>query len=385
MKNKILFIVEADLKSGSGKCAWELIKLTKQRTEFIPSVITQHHNDLNDACSALCIENYSTHYARTCSLGMGWLGWVIAFCCRPFLNYLSFIKLKKRIDFNSICIIHSNSSSIDFGAYLHKKLHIPHIWHIREFFVYPQWKPLVPNFHTYIAKNATIVITVSNLLKKHLLSKKDFNNIQAIYDGVPTPKEQADLKKNLNTNILRIVCVGNLAPIKGQDFLLESLALLQPEILNKISIDFFGDFVGKDDYKKRLDSIIKKHSLEKNIRFLGFCDNIQTKLVDYDVGIQPSHSEGFSRVTVEYMLAGLCVIGNGNTAIQELVDHEKTGFLYNDLDSQKLAHYIAFCYRNRDTIKEMGNYGRKKAIENYCIEKNFDKLMNVYNHISTHQ
>lgn len=87
MKKKLLYIIEANLESGSGKCALELIKLIKNNTDFDPIVVTQYFNNLNTACIEEHIENYSAHYARTCSLGMGKIGWIIAFFCRPFLNY----------------------------------------------------------------------------------------------------------------------------------------------------------------------------------------------------------------------------------------------------------------------------------------------------------
>ena len=164
-KKKILYIIEADLTTGSGKCALELIQLLANKSDFKPVVITQYKNSLNTACDKLSIENYHTHYARTCSLGMGRLGWLIAFFCRPFLNFFSYKRLKKQLDFKSISIIHSNSSSIDFGAYLHRKLQIPHIWHIREFLVFNHiWPAIVSKLPNYIVENSSCVITVSKQL-----------------------------------------------------------------------------------------------------------------------------------------------------------------------------------------------------------------------------
>ena len=377
-KNKILFIVEADLTSGSGKCALELVRLLSDKSNFEPVVVTQYQNNLNTACDKLSIENYHTHYARTCSLGMGRLGWFIAFFCRPFLNFLSFKKLKKHIDFCNVCIIHSNSSSIDFGAYLHRKLQIPHIWHIREFLVFNHiWPAIVSKIPNYIVKNSSCVITVSKQLKEFLQDKTKSTNIKAIYDGVYSSSNTITPHAPNDSGRLRLVCIGNLAPIKGQDTLLEAVSLLPPQVLSNISLDFYGLSVG--DFEQKLKQIVQKASLESVVHFKGFCNNVLDILTNYDVGIQPSHTEGFSRVPVEYMLAGLCVIGNGETSISELVENNKNGLLYKDYDIQSLANKIAYCFYNRKEMNVLGQTAQKMAKERFCIEQNVSYIIDEYN------
>jgi glycosyltransferase involved in cell wall biosynthesis len=376
-QKKVLYIVEADLSSGSGKCAIELIRLLKGKTEFIPIVITQYHNNLNIECDKLSVENYSVHYARTCSFGMGKIGWLIAFFCRPFLNFYSYKKLKKFIDFNSLYLIHSNSSSIDFGAYLYKKLKIPHIWHVREFLVFEHLHmPIINNLPKYIVQNSSLIITASNKLSKFIRIRTKCNNIKMIYDGVHFNSYKTKSHPINDFCKLRLVCVGNLTPIKGQDVLLKAIGLLPEQVQNSVLIDFYG--LNTDDFEKKLKVIAKKNDIEQNISFKGFCSNIFDILPNYDIGIQPSHTEGFSRVTVEYMLAGLCVIGNGDTAIQELIEDGKTGFLYKDFNIQSLADKISYCYNNRKEMKTLGQNAQKIALEKYCIEKNFNKIVNEY-------
>lgn len=377
IQKKILYIVEADLASGSGKCAIELIQLLKEKTEFDPIVITQFPNDFNQACDRLSIENHSVHYARTCSLGMGILGWFIAIICRPLLNYFSYQKLKKLIDFKSIALVHSNTSAVDFGAYLHRKLQIPHIWHVREFLLFDHiLKPIIYNLPKYIVKNSSCVITVSNKLNSFIQNKTSSTKIKTICDGIFNSFDKASLKENHNSNILRLVCVGNLMPAKGQDFLIKAISLLPKQVLSHISIDFYG--LSTDNFEQELKAIAKKNSIESLVSFKGFCNDVLKILPNYDIGVQPSHTEGFSRVTVEYMLAGLCVIGNGDTAIQELIEEGKTGFLYNDFNYQALADKITYCFFNRDKMKKMGQCAHEIALEKYCIEKNFYKIVDEY-------
>ena len=48
-------------------------------------------------------------------------------------NFISIMKLKKKIKKMNIDVIHSNTSVIDVGAKVAKQLGIKHVWHFREF------------------------------------------------------------------------------------------------------------------------------------------------------------------------------------------------------------------------------------------------------------
>ena len=381
MRKRVLYIVEADLTSGSGKCAIELIQELKENSEFMPIVITQYQSNLNKECDSMAVENYAVHYARTCSFGMGFIGWVIAFLCRPFLNFYSYKKMAKKIDFKSIDLIHSNSSTIDFGAYLYKKLHVPHIWHIRDFLVFNRLhKPIVYNLPKYIVRNSSQIITVSNQLNNFLKSKTQCDKIKTIYDGVyKSNVEKIGTPQFNGSNKLRLVCVGNYSRIKGQNTLLEAIALLPAQVKKSVFVDFYG--ADTDGFLQELKTIASKRSINHMVSFKGFCSNVFEILPSYDIGVQPSHTEGFSRVTVEYMLSGLCVVGNGDTAIQELIENGKTGLLYKDFDIQALADKIAYCFYNRPEMAQMGKNAQGIALEKYCIEKNIRYIVDEYNKI----
>ena len=81
------------------------------------------------------------------------------------------------------------------------------------------------------------------------------------------------------------------------------------------------------------------------------------------------------------MLAGLCVIGNKDTSIQELIEDGKNGLLYKDYDLQSLADKISFCFFNRMEMNSIGLLAQKNALDNYCIEKNFYKIVDMYNQV----
>ena len=68
-----------------------------------------------------------------------------------------------------IDIVYSNTGVIFAGAWISEALHVPHIWHIREFLDEDHGiKPLMGwnNYYKHINKRATIVVMISEALKK---------------------------------------------------------------------------------------------------------------------------------------------------------------------------------------------------------------------------
>lgn len=381
-KRKILYIVEATLKTGAGKCAIELILRVQNSAEFTPVVITQLPNDINDFCSKIGIENYSANYARTCSLDMKGLGRLFFFLIRPFLNRFALKKIKKKLDLSQICLIHSNAISIDFGAFLHKKTHIPHIWHVRDFLIFEKkWHSIIWNLPLYAEKNSSKIITVSNSLKNYLIQQGcSKNSIIAIHDGVELlSNEKKEHISPFLKKVLNVVCVGLICEMKGQEILIDAIIRIPEEKRSFFKFHFYGEKDSKT--MNRIRDKITKNKLDDIILFHDFNSNIFSVLVDMDIGVQPSHSEGFSRVTAEYMAAGLCVIAAEEGAICELIQNGKNGLLYEDYNAQELANHLIYCLEN---IKKMTYYAQNAyndAWKKYNFENNYKKILHVYRKI----
>lgn len=297
---------------------------------------------------------------------------------RPILNRLSYHRLKKNINFADISLIHSNAISIDFGAYLYKKTGIPHIWHVRDFLIFEKkWNSIIWNLPSYMRKYSSKIITVSDSLKDHLISCDcKISSIQTIYDGIEIPKEENNNVPIQNKKILSVACVGYICELKGQEVLIDAISLLPNEKKSLFRFFFWGEFDNR--IKTRIMHKIHENKLESTISFCGFCANVFSELEKMDIGIQPSHSEGFSRATAEYMAAGLCVIAAKEGAITELIQNQENGFLYEDYNAKELAHLLLYCYDNQDVMTNYAKKAKEKALKKYNIDKNFTSITNIY-------
>ena len=101
--------------------------------------------------------------------------------------------------------------------------------------------------------------------------------------------------------------------------------------------------------------------LEKNVRFLGYQKNFYEKLAGYDCGIMCSRSEGFGRVTVEYMMAGLPVLASDTGANAELIENGVTGLLYHFPDVENLKNELLYMLEHKKEVSDMGIASLKRG------------------------
>ena len=99
------------------------------------------------------------------------------------------------------------------------------------------------------------------------------------------------------------------------------------------------------------------------------------------MGLTCSRSEGFGRVTAEYMHAGLAVIASDTGANPELVENGINGFLYRNGDVVDLSKRIAFFMDNREEIKRCGERGLEIARTKFTATKNADAIYDLYESI----
>lgn len=142
------------------------------------------------------------------------------------------------------------------------------------------------------------------------------------------------------TGIWKIVLLGRTSEGKGQMELIEALKILKV----KYQIDNFKALIigiNTSDYGRRLALEIEKLKLKETVQLIPFQNNVHTFLADADIGVITSSVESFGRVTVEYLKAGLVVVGaNAGGTCEILSDFEQESFLYNSGDVDDLAYKL---------------------------------------------
>lgn len=288
-------------------------------------------------------------------------------------------KLESEIDFTTIDIIHTNVNRNSIGAEFSKKYKIPHIWHIREFGDKDyNCMSLKRDYIPFMNENTSYFIAISNAIKMAWVDKGiDKDKIRMIYNGVDT--NELTIHKKLNKDIIKIIMAGEIIPQKGQMVLVKAIGLLDEEYRKRIKVDFYGN--GSVAYIRKIKHLIDKLKLSNRIELKEYTTNLKIILPDYDIGVMGSKSEGFGRVTIEYMLSGLCVIATNSGANPELIEDKETGYLFNTNDYFNLYEILKYLIDNPKMIKKAGLKSKEYAQENFSKEINAQKVYQLYNHV----
>ena len=178
----------------------------------------------------------------------------------------------------------------------------------------------------------------------------------------------SNIRKINDTKYIKLIIIGRLSKEKGHMHLLEAINIVYKKYKN-IILDIYGDGVEKESLIK----FVNDNNLNNVVFFKGYKSNIE--IDKYDIGLMCSKSEGFGRVTVEYMMNGLAVIGTDSGANPEIIVDNETGLLYKFGNYESLSLKILFLINNVNVLRKYGKLGRKRAIK-YFSEETYNK--NIY-------
>lgn len=378
---KILYFMNHVGQGGAALALYDLIVELKNNYDVEMVVFTGKQNQLNGMLDSIGVENYVAPYKNFMSSTHHpiWLWRVLLRIrhdiCLPF----AIRKIEKLVNISDFDIIHSNLNRIDIGAILAKKYNKPHLWHIREhghgdFDMISVFK----NIGKYMESFDNRYIAISESVKKEwegieIPSEK----IDLVYDGVRSEKLCPD--NNEHNGKIKIIFLGGYTESKGQKMLIDSVEKLSQSYLNKIQIDFYGNDINK--YKDFLLEKIKKSGLSGYISLYGYDSDIYRKINQYDIGVNCSRKEGFGRVTVEYMLSGLCVIATDTGANSEIIRHRETGFLFDYGNTNELKRILSHLIDNREKIKKIGKKASEDANANFTMKIHAKRIYQEYKHI----
>ena len=90
--------------------------------------------------------------------------------------------------------------------------------------------------------------------------------------------------------------------------------------------------------------------------------------------------ETFGLTMVEAFASGVPVICSRLGAMEEIVDDGRTGFHFTPGDGQDLAEKVDWAWRNPERMRLMGEEARREYESKYTAEKNYPRLMEIYQH-----
>lgn len=174
---------------------------------------------------------------------------------------------------------------------------------------------------------------------------------------------------------IEILCIGRLVPEKGQSILIKAVAHLIDKG-HKLRLRLVGD--GSE--RERLEEQVKQLGVTEQVILEGSVnqDRIRTFYNQADIFVLASFAEGLPVVLMEAMSMEIPCVTTNITGIPELITSEKEGILVAASDVNGLANAIALLMDKPNLRHKIGKEGRQRVLEHYELQKNTERLANIF-------
>ncbi len=304
----------------------------------------------------------------------------------PLLIILNSVILSIIILFFNINIVHARSRAPAWSCFIATK--ITGRKFVTTFHGTYNFNNSIKKFYNSIMLRSDLIIAGSNFIFSHIKEKyysylDSKKRLLCIFRGINvdyfhgkkiklSDEEKLIKKWNLNKDNKIILFPGRLTAWKGQEMFIESLGILKkknPD--NNFTAIILGSDQGRKIYKKKLERLVEQHRLNNNVLFV---ENFNIMPIAYKVSnivvscsIEP---EAFGRIAVEAQSMEKPIIAsNIGGSIETIIDN-KTGFLFEAGNPNKLSEKIAEVLNLSEvTLNGMGAEGRKNVIKKFNVEK----------------
>ncbi len=172
---------------------------------------------------------------------------------------------------------------------------------------------------------------------------------------------------------------GRLVHQKGLDLLLNALAQLPPD-----TPDWRLHLAGDGPQRPELAALAGHLGLAERVTFHGWTrrPDLARLLADMDLYAFPSRDEGMPNAVLEAMAAGLPVAASRIAGSEELVEHGRTGLLFEPEDAPGLSRALGRLLADADLRRDMGAAGRLRVEERYSWASTARAYLNLMERIA---
>lgn len=285
---------------------------------------------------------------------------------------------------NNVQLVHMNTRFAGLlGARVARTLRVPYLYHIREFLAEDFGLAFKDEqLAQELIGGADSLIAISQSVREHLNLEYPSSTVRLIYNGVDIEKYRFQAPQRCAGPVIRLALVGRVVEHKGQFDAIKAIQALPDEVRTKVELNIVGYRPDEiTPYEQFLIDYVNEHSLEHAVRFVPFTNDVPLLLRDFDIGLMCSSKEAFGRVTVEYMLSRLLVIGSASGGTAEIISHGRNGLLYQAGDHEDLASQITNAINDPDSTRSMISTAYEDAIAQFSASLNALNVYNVYREV----
>jgi glycosyltransferase involved in cell wall biosynthesis len=222
------------------------------------------------------------------------------------------------------------------------------------------------------------VIALSEYIRKDLIERAGIRApgaaIETIYPGFEPEGPLPDGLGAGHTGAPRsIVSVGNLFPIKGQEWLLRAM----PRVLERLPGTTCA-LIGDGPERGRLESLAAELGLGDRVAFLGTVANPLERVSRAGVFVLPSVSEGLPLAILEAWRLGVPVVASKAGGIPEAVEDGRSGLLVPPRDPARLADALVAVLSDSGLARRLAEAGREAVRVRFAFDAMLDRTIALY-------
>ncbi len=296
-------------------------------------------------------------------------------------------RLFKFITANEIKIVHF-SDIIDLPFFITAKISgAKVISHLR---VILEGKSFVKKVYLFLVKHfVDKVVCVSNAVRQSMFDKEEWSEkIQVIHNPAPislvekTDNEFTELDMVRKDKNFKVCYISKFVKVKGHINLLKVAKILKGKGVGDVSYYVIGG--QEEGHTHYYQSFLKKRGefgLNDVVKLFGKLNHNQTLAIlsECDVLVHlPDYQEPLPRVVMEAFGSEKPVVAYSCGGIPEIIENNKSGFIVDMNDYERVADRIIELKIDSDKRIKMGQFARETLYKNFNEEYFADKINSIY-------
>lgn len=381
MKNILVVHQSADLY-GSDRVMLALVSAL-DRQKYHPIVLLPIDGPLVAELETIGIEYHVVSMLRLSRATLSLRGLLRL----PVDLYRGMRDINKAIKGRRIDLVHSNTLAVLSGAAWASLHRIPHLWHVHEIILHPQFVRKVYAF--LLSWFADSIVCVSNATKENLLldNPKLESKIHVVWNGLARGNSadsevslQYRKQLQIQSNELLVVLVGRINRVKGQILLVEAAGILWRLGIRNLHFLFVGSVVpGQEHFQKALQEAIGLSPAQDRFIVQEFVHNVWPIWNACDIAVIPStEPESFGMVALEAMALSKPIVAANHGGVAEIVAQGETGLLVQVGDAIALADAIRRVAGDASLRQKMGLAGELRCRSVFTLDRHAFNIVGVY-------